>query len=182
MRKFSALALCLVLALAVSGCTGSKIAVVNPARLFQESEPGKAGLQHLQQLEAAMQDQVKTAQGMLEKSPNDEALRTRFQKTFAGYQQLVSSEQQKVVDAVNEQMKKSLDEFRAEKGYTAIMNSDGLLSYDGKIDITDGVIAKMNAKPLTFQPVPLEDLTKPAPASELKKDSAPEQKKDSTRK
>ena len=163
MRIFSTVALCLVLVFAVTGCTGTKIAVVNPARLFQESEPGKAGMQHLQQLETAMQDQVKVAQGMLEKAPNDEALRNRFQKTFTGYQQLVNTEQQKVVTSVNELMQKSLDAFRAEKGYSVIMSTDGLLSYDGKIDVTDGVIARMNQSSVSFAPVQLEDLSKPAP-------------------
>ena len=73
MRTISAIALCLMLVFATTGCAASKIAVVDPARLFQESEPGKAGIEHLKQLEAAMQEQLKTAQGMIEKAPNDEA-------------------------------------------------------------------------------------------------------------
>lgn len=72
MRTISAIALCLMLVFATTGCAASKIAVVDPARLFQESEPGKAGIEHLKQLEAAMQEQLKTAQGMIEKAPNDE--------------------------------------------------------------------------------------------------------------
>ena len=71
MRTISAIALCLMLVFATTGCAASKIAVVDPARLFQESEPGKAGIEHLKQLEAAMQEQLKTAQGMIEKAPND---------------------------------------------------------------------------------------------------------------
>lgn len=62
MRTISAIALCLMLVFATTGCAASKIAVVDPARLFQESEPGKAGIEHLKQLEAAMQEQLKTAQ------------------------------------------------------------------------------------------------------------------------
>ena len=56
MRTISAIALCLMLVFATTGCAASKIAVVDPARLFQESEPGKAGIEHLKQLEAAMQE------------------------------------------------------------------------------------------------------------------------------
>ena len=66
MRTISAIALCLMLVFATTGCAASKIAVVDPARLFQESEPGKAGIEHLKQLEAAMQEQLKTAQGMID--------------------------------------------------------------------------------------------------------------------
>ena len=108
MRTISAIALCLMLVFATTGCAASKIAVVDPARLFQESEPGKAGIEHLKQLEAAMQEQLKTAQGMIEKAPNDEALRARFQKTFVGYQQIVNAEQQKVVQQINGLMQKTL--------------------------------------------------------------------------
>ena len=111
MRTISAIALCLMLVFATTGCAASKIAVVDPARLFQESEPGKAGIEHLKQLEAAMQEQLKTAQGMIEKAPNDEALRARFQKTFVGYQQIVNAEQQKVVQQINGLMQKTLEDF-----------------------------------------------------------------------
>ena len=106
-------------------CAASKIAVVDPARLFQESEPGKAGIEHLKQLEAAMQEQLKTAQGMIEKAPNDEALRARFQKTFVGYQQIVNAEQQKVVQQINGLMQKTLEDFRTKNGYSVIMNAEG---------------------------------------------------------
>ncbi|MEG2005516.1 MAG: OmpH family outer membrane protein, partial [Bilophila sp.] len=71
MRIFSALALTLILAFSVAGCTGSKVAVVDPARLFQESTPGKAGIEHLKQIETAMQAQLEVAQGLIEKAPND---------------------------------------------------------------------------------------------------------------
>lgn len=168
MRRISALALSFVLVFAVAGCTANKIAVVNPARLFQESDSGKAGFEHLKQLEASMQAQVQVAQSMLEKSPNDEALRTRFQKTFSGYQQLVNGEQQKVVTKINDLMQKSLDTYRTQKGYTVIVNSDGLLSYDPKADVTSEVIAEMNRTPVTFEPVKVEEI---APAKADSKDA-----------
>ena len=74
MRTISAIALCLMLVFATTGCAASKIAVVDPARLFQESEPGKAGIEHLKQLEAAMQEQLKTAQGRSPPRPFPEDL------------------------------------------------------------------------------------------------------------
>ncbi len=163
MRIISAVALCLTLALAAVGCTPNKLAVVDPARLFQESEPGKAGIEHLKQLEGAMQEQLKAAQGMLEKSPNDEALRARFQKTFVGYQQLVNAEQQKVVQQINGMMQKTLEAFRTKKGYTVIMNTEGLLSFDPKADVTSEVIAEMNQNKASFEPVKLEPITAETP-------------------
>ena len=145
MRTISAIALCLMLVFATTGCAASKIAVVDPARLFQESEPGKAGIEHLKQLEAAMQEQLKTAQGMIEKAPNDEALRARFQKTFVGYQQIVNAEQQKVVQQINGLMQKTLEDFRTRKRLASvIMNAESLLAFDPKSDVTKEVIAEMD--------------------------------------
>ena len=159
MRTISAIALCLMLVFATTGCAASKIAVVDPARLFQESEPGKAGIEHLKQLEAAMQEQLKTAQGMIEKAPNDEALRARFQKTFVGYQQIVNAEQQKVVQQINGLMQKTLEDFRTKNGYSVIMNAEGLLAFDPKSDVTKDVIAEMDktkvpSRPSSWNPSP----------------------------
>lgn len=159
MRTFGALALTLVLAFSLVGCTASKVAVVNPARLFQDSEPGKAGIEHLKQIETAMQAQLQVAQGMIEKSPNDEALRARFQKTFMGYQQVVNSEQQKVVERINELMQQALDAYRAQKSYAVIMNAEGLLSFDPQADVTDAIIVEMNRTKVAFEPVKLEEIS-----------------------
>lgn len=67
---------------------------------------------------------------MIEKAPNDEALRARFQKTFVGYQQIVNAEQQKVVQQINGLMQKTLEDFRTKNGYSVIMNAEGLLAFD----------------------------------------------------
>lgn len=149
-------------------------------RLFQESEPGKAGIEHLKQLEAAMQEQLKTAQGMIEKAPNDEALRARFQKTFVGYQQIVNAEQQKVVQQINGLMQKTLEDFRTKNGYSVIMNAEGLLAFDPKSDVTKDVIAEMDKTKVTFAPVKLEPITAAPKADDKaapKADAKPEAKK-----
>ena len=154
--------------------------MVDPARLFQESEPGKAGIEHLKQLEAAMQEQLKTAQGMIEKAPNDEALRARFQKTFVGYQQIVNAEQQKVVQQINGLMQKTLEDFRTKKNYSVIMNAESLLAFDPKSDVTKEVIAEMDKTKVTFAPVKLEPITAAPKADDKaapKADAKPEAKK-----
>ena len=154
MRTISAIALCLMLVFATTGCAASKIAVVDPARLFQESEPGKAG--------------------------NDEALRARFQKTFVGYQQIVNAEQQKVVQQINGLMQKTLEDFRTKNGYSVIMNAEGLLAFDPKSDVTKDVIAEMDKTKVTFAPVKLEPITAAPKADDKaapKADAKPEAKK-----
>ena len=140
----------------------------------------QTGIEHLKQLEAAMQEQLKTAQGMIEKAPNDEALRARFQKTFVGYQQIVNAEQQKVVQQINGLMQKTLEDFRTKNGYSVIMNAEGLLAFDPKSDVTKDVIAEMDKTKVTFAPVKLEPITAAPKADDKaapKADAKPEAKK-----
>ncbi len=173
MRIFSALALTLCCSLALAGCVSNSVAVVDPSRLFQDSGPGKAGFEHLSRIESAMQAQLEIARKLMEKSPNDEALRERFQKIFLGYQQIVGAEQQKVVERINEVMQKALDDCRARKGYTVILSTEGLLSHDPKADVTNEVLAEMNRVEVTFEPVTLEELSPSGEKAPAATDPAP---------
>lgn len=179
MRIFRILAVVMALT-GLMGCVASSnVAVVNPTRLFQDSESGKAGIEHLKGMEAAMQEQLVTAQGALEQSPNDEGLRARFQQIFVGYQQLVSTEQQKVVEGVNSQIQKVLDAYRAQKRMVVIMNSESVLTYAPNADVTNDIIAEMNKTPVAFTPVSLPPLDvkptagKPAASTKAPAKSAP---------
>lgn len=158
MRTISTFVLTLLLASGLMGCVGGKVGVVNPARLFQDSDSGKAGIEHLKLMETAMQEQLVTAQGVIEKSPGDEALRARFQQVFMGYQQVVGAEQQKVVEGINEQIQATLEAYRKQKGMTVILNGESVLTYAPEADVTDAIITEMNGKPLSFAPVKLEPL------------------------
>lgn len=162
MRRLGALAVTIMFFFSLTGCTSTRVAVVTPARLFQESESGKAGMEHLKQIETTIQEQLEVAQGLIAKAPDDEALRARFQKVFLGYQQVINAEQQKVVESINKLMQSSLDKYRVQKGYAVIMSADGLLSYDPKIDVTNEILAEMNRNKVAFEPVKLEEF---APAA-----------------
>ena len=180
MRKLGVLILALMFSASLAGCTAGKssIALVNPSRLIQDSASGKAGIEHLKKMEATMQEQLQAAQKMIEKSPGDEALRVRIQQEFAGYQQLMSTEQQKVVDGINNQIKASLETVRAQKKLEVIFSSETVQSFDAKIDVTSEVLAEMNRTPLNFPPAsitPIESAVKQKAAAQEK--GAPKQNK-----
>ena len=155
MRKLGALviALALPLVLSTSGCTGTKVGLVNPNRLFQESASGKAGIEHLKQMEGSLQEQLAAAQKLIEKKPGDENLRMQVQQEFASYQQIATDEQRKVVESINTQVKSTLEAVRVQKKLDAIFTSENALSFDEKIDVTNEVLTEMDRKPLTFSPV-----------------------------
>lgn len=162
MRKFGALAFAAVFVFALAGCNGGDpVGVVDTSRLFQESDSGKAGLAHLQAMEAAMQEQLVAAQAMLEKSPNDEALRAHFQKEFGGYQAMVQAEQQKVVETINAQITEAMEKARKKGKFSVILPSENVLAFDPKADITDDMIKLLNKAPVTFEPVALKAISAP---------------------
>ena len=112
MGKFKRVALivmCIVVGSTI-GCTTAKIGVVDPIRLFQESIPGKAGMEHLKSIEETMQTQIEQAQGMLDTSSNNQRMQDRFQKIFMEYQQIINREQQKVIEFFNNLIQKTLDD------------------------------------------------------------------------
>lgn len=137
-------------------CVTDKIAVVDPVKLFQDSEPGKVGMNHLRKIEDAMQSQIDLAQGVLENFPKNENVRVRFQNIFMEYQQTLNTEQQKVVEVMNSLIQKTLDEYRVKNGYNVIITKDSLLSYASSSDITNNVITMLNHTPITFEPVVLD--------------------------
>ena len=47
------------------------VAVVDSARVFKESEPGKAGIKHLETLHESMQTELNALQQELQAKPND---------------------------------------------------------------------------------------------------------------
>lgn len=166
MRKFSALAVAAVLVMSLAGCKSEGgVAVVDAARLYQESASGKAGIAHLQKLEASLQERLMKAQEQMEKSPKDEALRTQFQAEFTGYQQMVQAEQQKVVEGIQSQMMDALEKARKKGDFGAVLASETVLASAPKADITDAVLKTMDAAPLTFAAVELKAQTAEKPAA-----------------
>ena len=74
-RYFMPLALLLSLMLIAcqqgEGTSQSKLAVVDMTRIMRDSEAGKAGVKHLEALQADMQEQLNAIQGRLEKNASD---------------------------------------------------------------------------------------------------------------
>lgn len=158
MRIFNLLALSLILSFALVGCQATKVGVLDTVKIFQDSDAGKAGIAHLQTIEADMQEQLKKVEGLIAKAPKDEAMRTRMQKTFADYQQTLQAEQEKVMKEVNALVESTLEAYRAKNKITAVFSADSLIVYDPKINITPEVIADMNKTSISFPVVKLEEL------------------------
>ena len=149
----------LIAALFLSGCTNPfdssapNVAVVDSTRVFKESEPGKAGIKHLESLHESMQAELNTLQQALQDKPKDETLQQTLQEKYMVYQQRISAEQQHVINTLNEAIQKALDVCRVQQKLALIVGTDVVLSYGPAADVTAAVIQEVNKTKVEFKPI-----------------------------
>jgi outer membrane protein len=146
------------------------VAVVDSARVFKESAPGKAGIKHLESLHESMQAELNARQQELQAKPNDETLQQKLQEKYMVYQQRISAEQQQVINTLNEAIQKALDACRVQLKLALIVGTDVVLSFGPAADITGAVISEVNKATVEFKPIEPEAETmapvaQPAPAT-----------------
>ena len=138
------------------------VAVVDSARVFKESEPGKAGIKHLENLHESMQAELNALQQALQDKPNDATLQQKLQEKYMVYQQRISAEQQQVINTLNEAIQKALDACRVQQKLALVVGTDVVLSYGPAADITAAVIREMNKTKVEFKPIEPEAEAAPA--------------------
>jgi outer membrane protein len=160
------LALCiLAVGLALAGCGGPKIVVVNSSRIYQESEAGKAGLAYLEQVEKDVKGKAEAAQRVAESMPDNAAMPMSLQQFFIACQEAMNNAQQQAVSSVQENINRSIAQYREHHSVSIIMQNDAVVSTDPAVDVTDAIIAEMNKSDISFAPVTIADfIPPPAPA------------------
>ncbi len=165
-------------------------------RCFMESEFGKKEQENLQEMQKQMEKsigdlsaQIKEVQDKLANedvldSLSEEAvanLKTQ-QDTLMGemqryqmqFPQIVQQAQSQSVFAVREKAKEAAKELAAEKKYSAVLNEDQAFFFEAKLDVTDEVIKKLNAK---FEQEQKEESAKVAKSEKAKKKADKNDKK-----
>ena len=162
----------LIALMTLTGCIPSepaapKVAVVDTARVFRDSEPGKAGVKFLEGMQEGMQRELNSLQDQLQKKPEDAALQQKLQETYMSLQQRMGAEQQNVITLLNDAIQRAMDSYRARKQLDVILTNEAALSYSKAVDVTADIIAEFNTHKLTFTPVIPED------SKETAKEAAP---------
>lgn len=156
MRTFKIIPLLLLAGLLFSGCTQSESSapaagVVDMARIFRDSEPGKAGVKFLEGLHEKMQGELNALQENLQKKPEDQAAQQKMQETYMAFQQRMGAEQQNVITLLNDAAQRTLDAYRAQKKLKVIISTEAALSFDKTVDVTADVIAELNKQKIEFK-------------------------------
>ena len=156
--KFSLLriALLMVLALFAFGCNGKKVAVVNTDMVYQKSTASEKGTEYLKSVAAELDSELRSAEAEAEKAKDKKAAQAEMQQAFMAAQQRFNAEQQQVVAAMGEALRKALDTCRTKLRLEVIISTEQAISHDPAVDITQQVINELNAMSIEFKPVTAE--------------------------
>lgn len=152
----------LLAGLLLAGCfqseaPGPKVGVVDTARVFRDSEPGKAGVKFLESLHETMQSELNVIQENLQKKPEDASIQQKLQETYMAFQQRMGAEQQNVISLLNDATQRAMDAYRAQKKLDILLGSEAALSFNKSVDVTNEVIAELNKQKVEFKPVQPEE-------------------------
>lgn len=161
--------LALLICLGLAGCEqpGSSgkasVAVVDMNRLLSESEPGKAGMAFLEGLQKGLQDKLNGIQDRLDKNSEDEEAQRDLQTAYMTFQNRMGKEQQNVAARLYDMLQGVLEDWRSRNGFGVVVSQDVALAFDRSLDVTDAILAEVNRKTMTFEPLEKDE---PAPAAD----------------
>lgn len=188
MKLRHVLPLVLVCVFLVSACEqqGSTFAVADLQRVMRDCDAGKQGVEKLSAIAREAEEKLKPLQDKLDKKPDDADLQAQLQQMYAPLQQRMQLEQQNVLNQLQDGILRVVNKYREQKGYAAILPSEVAFSIDPKLDVTNDLIAAVNAEKIEIKPLPepKEPAAAPAaPAAEAGKDApkADADKKDGTK-
>ena len=153
--------LALAVLAALSACRtsgdGMSVAVVDAERVFKDCDAGKEGMQLLQGLNAKYEgtfQSLQQAMGQEKDKQKSAELGKQLQETAARYQAEMGKEQGRIIALLSESYAKVLKEYRVKNKIGVVLNLDAVQSHDETADITDKVIAALNALKLDLAAEP----------------------------
>lgn len=138
------------------GAQASKIAILNMGVVFQTSNASKAATEYITKVEAELQAEIDKASKGLNKGPDGNVTKEdmpKLQKVFGEAQQRYNAEQQMILSRINALATETVDAYREANKISVILRSDQAISFDKSLDITDKIIAEMNTKQISFEPM-----------------------------
>lgn len=160
------LTLALCLAVLATACNqeapkAPKVGVVDPNAVFTKSTAAAEASKYLQGMSKSLQEEVMAIQKQMQDDKLDQKakdeLNKQFQAKLMDYQKTVGKEQGRIVAVLNEALQKVLEDYRAKNNYALILNKEAALAMGPDADVTEGVVAAMNAMDIKWKPEEKKD-------------------------
>lgn len=140
-----------VLGLAACNQTSSpKVAVIDPAEVFQTCAAGVEGGEYLRAQGENMQAELTSLQESLQKDGGEEAA-SDFQARLQEMRTQMGEEQNRIAGILNEAFTKAMDDYRAQNNVSVLLNKENVLSYNEADDATQAIIKLMDAADIDLQ-------------------------------
>lgn len=167
---FAALALVASLA-ACQQTGGTKIAVLDPNKVFTTCQACVEGGDYLRGLGQELQQRMTEMQQTMQDDKSEDAP-AKFQEMYQQIQQQMVGEQTRIATKLDKAFQEAMEGYRAKNGVAILLNKENVLSYSAAEDATDAIVAAMDAQKI--------DLELPAPKGEDAKaeEAAPAQAED----
>lgn len=157
MFRYGLLSLCFLLVAVLCACEqgGSavqqKIGVVNINRIMVDSTCARAAAKYMENMQNSVRARLTELQGKAEdENAENEALQNEVKLAYAKMQ----AEQQNVQSILNDLLHRTVETYRKEHGFTMILFSDVVLSFEEAVDVTSDITAAMNKENVEFKPLP----------------------------
>lgn len=139
----------------LAGCNqqqadGLSVGVVDEARAFKENKLAASAMAYLQKLGEPMQKKAEDAYNTMQEDQNEENV-AAYKLAMGELQNVMNGEQQRIVALIDAKFNEVLEQYRAENGLTLIMSKESVIASDNTIDITDDIIAAMDAIEIDFE-------------------------------
>ncbi len=122
------------------------IGVVDEERLYEESTLGVTANKLLQELNAKLQQELQQFQET-KKDNATEADADSFRKAVQTYQEIMRSAQMQIFEQMRARVTEAISNYRQQQGLELILSKENALAYGAQADITEGVLAAVNAMP-----------------------------------
>jgi len=154
-KTMTLLAAALIGLMMLTGCNQQKpgitVGVVDEAAAFQKNQAAAKAMEYLKNLGAPLQKKAEEAYKVMQEEQNEENV-AAYKAAMAELQQVMNGEQQRVVQLIDAKFNEILENYRKEKGLTMILSKESVISYGETVDITDDIVAAMDALELDLTP------------------------------
>lgn len=154
-KTMTLLAAALIGLMMLTGCNqqepGITVGVVDEAAAFQKNQAAAKAMEYLKNLGAPLQKKAEEAYKVMQEEQNEENV-AAYKAAMAELQQVMNGEQQRVVQLIDAKFNEILENYRKEKGLTMILSKESVISYGETVDITDDIVAAMDALELDLTP------------------------------
>lgn len=174
---FAALALVASLA-ACQQTGGTKIAVLDPNKVFTTCQACVEGGDYLRGLGQELQQRMTEMQQTMQDDKSEDAP-AKFQEMYQQIQQQMVGEQTRIATKLDKAFQEAMEGYRAKNGVAILLNKENVLSYSAAEDATDAIVAAMDAQKIDLEiPAKEAKAEEAAPAqAEDKAEEAKEEKK-----